>query len=139
MPVPPPRRPGSPPERQGPSWRRDHVLGSAGRSGARADGRRHAWPGAGGAHEAGHLSVAELVSLHDVAPSILLDIRYFTRRKFVGRRIHGYRAPMAPHASAANGLARVQAADLATGHTLKVNDATDRSVPWTTSCAGRAA
>ncbi len=58
----------------------------------------------------------EFVSLHDVAPSILLDIRYFTRHNFIGRRIHGYRAPMCILTRrAAKGLARVQAAVLAHG------------------------
>ena len=79
----------------------------------------------------------EFVSLHDVAPSILLDIRYFTRHNFIGRRIHGYRAPMCILTRrAAKGLARVQAAVLATGYTLKVYDcyrpqrAVDDFVRW---------
>jgi len=66
---------------------------------------------------------AAFVSLHDVAPSILLDIRYFTRHNFVGRRIHGYRAPMCILTrDAAEGLARVQQAVVAQGYTLKVYD-----------------
>ena len=66
---------------------------------------------------------AAFVSLHDVAPSILLDIRYFTRHNFIGRRIHGYRAPLCILTrDAAEGLARVQEAVVAQGYTLKVYD-----------------
>ena len=63
------------------------------------------------------------VSLHDVAPSILHDIRYFTRHNFIGRRIHGYRAPLCILTrDAAEGLARAQAAVVPQGYTLKVYD-----------------
>ena len=63
------------------------------------------------------------VSLRDVAPSILHDIRYFTRHNFVGRRIRGYRAPLCILTrDAAEGLARVQEAVVAQGYTLKVYD-----------------
>jgi D-alanyl-D-alanine dipeptidase len=63
------------------------------------------------------------VSLHKVDPSILLDIRYYTKHNFVGRRIHGYRAPMCILTRrAATGLARVQAAVVPQGYTLKVYD-----------------
>jgi zinc D-Ala-D-Ala dipeptidase len=63
------------------------------------------------------------VSLHKVDPSILLDIRYYTKHNFVGRRIHGYRAPMCILTRrAAKGLARVQAAVVPQGYTLKVYD-----------------
>jgi zinc D-Ala-D-Ala dipeptidase len=63
------------------------------------------------------------VSLHDVAPSILLDIRYFTKHNFVGRRIRGYRAPMCILTRpAAEALARAQAALVPQGYTLKVYD-----------------
>jgi D-alanyl-D-alanine dipeptidase len=65
----------------------------------------------------------EFVSLHDVDPSILLDVRYFTNHNFVGRRIHGYRAPMCILTRpAAEGLARAQAALVPQGYTLKVYD-----------------
>jgi zinc D-Ala-D-Ala dipeptidase len=37
---------------------------------------------------------AVFVSLHRVDPTILLDIRYYTKHNFVGRRIHGYRDPI---------------------------------------------
>ena len=77
------------------------------------------------------------VSLHDVDPSILLDVRYFTRHNFVGRRIRGYRAPMCILTrAAAKGLARVQAAVVEQGYTLKVYDcyrpqrAVDDFVRW---------
>jgi D-alanyl-D-alanine dipeptidase len=79
----------------------------------------------------------EFVSLHDVDPSILLDIRYFTNHNFVGRRIHGYRAPMCILTrAAAEGLARAQAALVPQGYTLKVYDcyrpqrAVDDFVRW---------
>ena len=66
---------------------------------------------------------ASFVSLHDVDPSILLDIRYFTNHNFMGRRVHGYRAPMCILTrAAARGLARVQAALVPQGYTLKVYD-----------------
>jgi D-alanyl-D-alanine dipeptidase len=66
---------------------------------------------------------AEFVSLHEVDPSILLDIRYFRNHNFVGRRIHGYRAPMCILTrAAAEGLARVQASLVPRGYALKVYD-----------------
>jgi zinc D-Ala-D-Ala dipeptidase len=66
---------------------------------------------------------SSFVSLRDVDRSILLDIRYFTKHNFVGRRIHGYRAPMCILTRrAADGLARVQAAVVPQGYTLKVYD-----------------
>ena len=80
---------------------------------------------------------AAFVSLHDVDPSILLDIRYYTRHNFIGRRIHGYRAPMCILTrAAAEGLARAQAALVPQGYTLKVYDcyrpqrAVDDFVRW---------
>jgi zinc D-Ala-D-Ala dipeptidase len=80
---------------------------------------------------------AAFVSLRDVAPSILHDIRYFTRHNFIGRRIHGYRAPLCILTrDAATALARVQDAVVAQGYTLKVYDcyrpqrAVDDFVRW---------
>jgi D-alanyl-D-alanine dipeptidase len=82
-------------------------------------------PAATGAHKPPKQRTAPstFVSLHDVDPSILLDIRYFTKHNFVGRRIHGYRAPMCILTRpAAKGLARAQAALVPRGYTLKVYD-----------------
>jgi D-alanyl-D-alanine dipeptidase len=63
------------------------------------------------------------VSLHRVDPSILLDIRYYTKHNFIGRRVHGYRAPLCILTRpAATALARVQASVVAQGYTLKVYD-----------------
>jgi zinc D-Ala-D-Ala dipeptidase len=80
---------------------------------------------------------AAFVSLHTLDPSILLDIRYFTTHNFVGRRIHGYRAPLCILTRpAAEGLARAQAALVPQGYTLKVYDcyrpqrAVDDFVRW---------
>jgi zinc D-Ala-D-Ala dipeptidase len=66
---------------------------------------------------------AAFVSLHQVDPTILLDIRYYTNHNFVGRRIHGYRDPICILTRpAAEGLKRVQAALVPRGYTLKVYD-----------------
>ena len=66
---------------------------------------------------------SSFVSLREVDRSILLDIRYFTKHNFIGRRIRGYRAPMCILTrQAAEGLARVQAAVVPQGYTLKVYD-----------------
>jgi D-alanyl-D-alanine dipeptidase len=79
----------------------------------------------------------EFVSLRDVDPTILHDIRYRTRHNFVGRRIRGYRAPLCILTRrAAEGLARVQDAVKPQGYTLKVYDcyrpqrAVDHFVRW---------
>ncbi len=64
------------------------------------------------------------VSLSDVLPDVLLEIRYFTSYNFVGERIDGYTAPRAlltREATAA--LARVSRAARARGFRLKVFDA----------------
>ena len=54
---------------------------------------------------------ATFVSLHQVDPTILLDIRYYTNHNFVGRRIRGYRDPICILTRpAAEGLKRAQAA-----------------------------
>jgi D-alanyl-D-alanine dipeptidase len=91
---------------------------------ARADVQKQAPPGA-------------FVSLHDVDPSILIEMRYFTAHDFMGRRVPGYREPVClltrPTAEA---LVRVQAAVRARGYTLKVYDcyrpqrAVDSLVRW---------
>src|SRR3712207_2700270 len=77
------------------------------------------------------------VDLADVAPSILLDMRYRTAHNFVGRRIRGYREPVCLLTrQAAEALARVQAAVRRRGYSLKVYDcyrpqrAVDHFVAW---------
>jgi zinc D-Ala-D-Ala dipeptidase len=77
------------------------------------------------------------VSLHAVAPSIMLDIRYDTAHNFIGRPITGYRQPLCILTRpAAEALARVQARMLARGYSLKVYDcyrpqrAVDDFVRW---------
>jgi D-alanyl-D-alanine dipeptidase len=92
--------------------------------GARAQAEPKAPPGA-------------FVSLHDVDPTILLDIRYRSYHNFVGRPIRGYDQPLCLLARpAAEALARVQAAVRRRGYTLKVYDcyrpqrAVDDFVAW---------
>ena len=79
----------------------------------------------------------EFVALSDVVPSILQDIRYFTRHNFVGERVDGYRQPMCILTRpAAEGLRKAQEQLLAKGYTLKVYDcyrpqrAVDHFVRW---------
>jgi D-alanyl-D-alanine dipeptidase len=63
------------------------------------------------------------VSLHDVDPSIVIEMRYLTPHNFIGHRIPGYRENVClltrPAAAA---LKRAQAAVRAEGYTLKVYD-----------------
>ena len=80
---------------------------------------------------------AGFVALHDVAPSILLDIRYDTPHNFIGRPINGYQQPLCILTRpAAEALARVQDRMLARGYSLKVYDcyrpqrAVDDFVRW---------
>ena len=63
------------------------------------------------------------VSLHDVDPSIIVEMRYLTNHNFMGRRIPGYRENVCLLTKqAAEGLARVQKVVRARGYTLKVYD-----------------
>src|SRR3954451_19393679 len=63
------------------------------------------------------------VSLHDVDPSIIVEMRYLTNHNFMGRRIPGYRENVCLLTKqAAEGLARVQKVVRAEGYTLKVYD-----------------
>ena len=63
------------------------------------------------------------VSLHDVDPSIVIEMRYLTPHNFIGKRIPGYRENVClltrPTAEA---LTKVQTAVRAQGYTLKVYD-----------------
>lgn len=77
------------------------------------------------------------VSLRDVDPTILHDIRYYTAHNFVGVRIDGYRAPSCILTRpAARAVRKVQREMLAQGYTLKVYDcyrpqrAVDHFVRW---------
>ncbi len=64
------------------------------------------------------------VSLSDVLPDVLLEIRYFTSYNFVGERIDGYTAPRALLTrEAAAALTRVSRAAMSRGFRLKVFDA----------------
>ena len=79
----------------------------------------------------------DFVDLHDVAPSILTDIRYFTPHNFTGHPVDGYRAPVCILTRpAAEALGRAQQDFLARGYTLKVYDcyrpqrAVDDFVRW---------
>jgi len=63
------------------------------------------------------------VSLHDVAPSIIVEMRYLTNHNFMGRRVPGYRENVCLLTTqAAAALARVQKAVRAKGYSLKVYD-----------------
>ncbi|MCX3064265.1 M15 family metallopeptidase [Streptomyces beihaiensis] len=76
-------------------------------------------------------------ALHDVDPTIIQEMRYFTRHNFVGARIDGYRKPMCVLTRpAAQALHRVQIRLLEKGYSLKVYDcyrpqrAVDHFVRW---------
>lgn len=63
------------------------------------------------------------VDLHDVAPTIVIEMRYRTTHNFLGRRVPGYReSTCILTRQAAEALARVQAQVTQTGYTLKVYD-----------------
>ena len=63
------------------------------------------------------------VSLADVDPSIVVEMRYLTAHNFIGRRIPGYSENVCLLTRpAAEALARVQRAVRARGYTLKVYD-----------------
>jgi zinc D-Ala-D-Ala dipeptidase len=63
------------------------------------------------------------VSLHDVDPSIVIEMRYLTSHNFIGRRIPGYRENVCLLTRpAAEALKQVQAAVRARGYTVKVYD-----------------
>ena len=80
---------------------------------------------------------ADFVDLHDVEPSILDDIRYFTPHNFTGDPVEGYEAPMCILTrQAAEALGRAQQDFLERGYSLKVYDcyrpqrAVDDFVSW---------
>src|SRR3954453_15761121 len=63
------------------------------------------------------------VDLHEVAPTIVVEMRYRTVHNFLGRRVPGYRESMCILTrQAAEALARVQQQVTAAGLTLKVYD-----------------
>lgn len=77
------------------------------------------------------------VDVRDVAPSVLLDIRYFGPHNFVGQTVDGYHAPKCVLTkSAAEALSRVQEELKPFGLTLKIYDcyrpqrAVDHFVRW---------
>jgi D-alanyl-D-alanine dipeptidase len=80
-------------------------------------------PAAGAAAAEPTAPPGAFVSLHDVDPSIVIEMRYLTPHDFMGRRVPGYRENVClltrPTAAA---LKRVQAAVRAKGYTLKVYD-----------------
>lgn len=87
----------------------------------------------------------DLVSISDVDPSILLDIRYATDHNFTGRRVDGYEAPMCLLARpAAEALRDAQRDFLARGYSLKMYDcyrpqrAVDEFVAWARDLADQA-
>ena len=77
------------------------------------------------------------VALHDIDPTIIQELRYFTPHNFVGKPIDGYRQPMCILTEpAARALHRAQARLLRQGYSLKVYDcyrpqrAVDHFVRW---------
>ncbi len=63
------------------------------------------------------------VSLHDVDPSVVIEMRYLTNHDFMGRRVPGYRENVCLLTRrAADAVKRAQAAVRARGYTLKVYD-----------------
>ncbi|MCL2029877.1 MAG: phosphatase PAP2 family protein [Deltaproteobacteria bacterium] len=67
---------------------------------------------------------ADFVRVTDLAPEVLLDIRYYSAYNFVGTRVDGYQAPAAFLARpAAQALARAAEAAEARGYILKIFDA----------------
>jgi D-alanyl-D-alanine dipeptidase len=64
------------------------------------------------------------VSVSEVVPDLLLDIRYYSTYNFVGVRVDGYRAPVAILTDkAANALKKVNDELKAQGYLLKIFDA----------------
>lgn len=83
------------------------------------------------------LAPDDFVSLHDVDPSILQDIRYYTPHNFTGDPVNGYLAPLCILTrQAADALALAQRDFIEDGFTLKVYDcyrpqrAVDQFVSW---------
>jgi zinc D-Ala-D-Ala dipeptidase len=79
----------------------------------------------------------DFVSLQEVDPTMLQDIRYFTSHNFTGASVDGYRAPLCILTRvAAEALRQVQQQLVARGYTLKVYDcyrpqrAVDEFVSW---------
>jgi zinc D-Ala-D-Ala dipeptidase len=66
---------------------------------------------------------AQFVSLHDVDPTVVQEIRYFTPHNFTGAPVDGYRRPMCVLTRpAAEALHRAQTVLLRRGYSLKVYD-----------------
>ncbi|WP_197376723.1 M15 family metallopeptidase [Mycolicibacterium baixiangningiae] len=71
----------------------------------------------------GPIAPPDFVSLSDVDPSIVLDIRYITPHNFTGDPVDGYQAPLCLLARpAAEALRRAQQEFTAQGYSLKVYD-----------------
>ena len=84
------------------------------------------------------------VSLHDVDPSIVIEMRYLTPHNFIGHRIPGYRENVCLLTRpAAEALKRAQTAVRAEGYTLKVYDcyrpqrSVDAFVAWAKDLSDR--
>src|SRR5215213_10424053 len=77
------------------------------------------------------------VSLHDIAPSVIVEMRYITPHNFIGHPIEGYEEPLCLLTKpAAEAVGRIQAAVEERGYSLKVYDcyrpqrAVDEFVAW---------
>ena len=85
------------------------------------------------------------VDLHDVAPTIVIEMRYRTAHNFLGRRVPGYRENACVLTrQAADALAQVQQQVTTAGLTLKVYDcyrpqrSVDAFVAWPRTSTTRA-
>ncbi|ORB30526.1 M15 family metallopeptidase [Mycolicibacterium parafortuitum] len=86
----------------------------------------------------------EFVSLTDVDPSILLDIRYVTPHNFTGKPVDGYQTPTCILTRpAAEAVQRAQQQFVAQGYSLKIYDcyrpqrAVDSFVAWANDLSDR--
>ena len=105
-------------------------ISSASLAKVKGDARRHSrmirsgfglW---GKAKEAPEANFDDFVSIGEVVPDAILEIRYYTTYNFVGARIDGYRQPTALLTrEAADSLRAVSDDVLAQGYRLKIFDA----------------
>ena len=105
-------------------------ISSASLAKVKGDARRHSrmlrsgfglW---GKAKEAPEANFDDFVSIGEVVPDAILEIRYYTSYNFVGARIDGYRQPTALLTrEAADSLRAVSDDVLAQGYRLKIFDA----------------
>jgi D-alanyl-D-alanine dipeptidase len=80
---------------------------------------------------------SQFVTITDVVPDVILEIRYFGTYNFVGTRIDGYEEPVALMTRQAADSLRAASDDLRRhGYCIKIYDAYRPSAVWTISCVG---